>query len=176
MVPARASPGSGGILPSAAAAILPRPAWLWPAAGLPWRPAGVPAPACTTNRLCVSRLRCRKHEAPSHHATTLLMQSALGSRQQPTNQRSDSGTGCLACLAGACLCCCAEGSCFLLLLHGMVDYVSLQRCCATVYFRTLQVLHCRRRISGSKGGSTSHGSFHTISITPRVLYQTGRVL
>ncbi|KIM56496.1 hypothetical protein SCLCIDRAFT_1220302 [Scleroderma citrinum Foug A] len=28
--------------------------------------------------------------------------------QQPTNQRSDSGTGCLACLAGACLCCCAE--------------------------------------------------------------------
>ncbi|KAJ3906350.1 hypothetical protein F5879DRAFT_946557 [Lentinula edodes] len=78
-----------------------------------WRPSSgisptrwLPTSASSTNRLCVCpRISCKFH---------LTRRALIVYRQQPQQSSSSSG-GCGACLAGMCLCCCAEELCECLL-------------------------------------------------------------
>ena len=55
-------------------------------------------------RLSMCEYSCMTRNAP------MLVLTETYARRQQQPQKSDEG-GCLACLAGACLCCCAEGAC-----------------------------------------------------------------
>jgi len=98
--PIRSATRTGGLLPSAAAAIIPRSAIRW----APVRSGRLSTATPTQHGLCVSSDHKEQNPCASTNCATTL------DRQQPPQQKGGGGGGCMACLAGVALCCCAEGA------------------------------------------------------------------
>lgn len=118
-------------------------AGIWPRvppAGLP--SARLPASASSTDSLCVCL---------GYYSIVFLF-LIINSQQQP-QQSSGGGGGCGACLAGMCLCCCAEGLSYYSLC--ILFWLLIVLC------RTLRVLIVNRHHSSNHLVETGHDPNNT---------------